>query len=81
MLEEIVNHIYTRILIAFVLSLILAFSDELEFLKNPVILFAIGIMTFLLVTFDVVHDIGITLLMCCLFVLVYNIQIREKTKK
>lgn len=80
MFDEIINHIYARVIIAFILSLILAFSDELEILKNPVILIIIGIMIFLLVSFDIVHDFGITLLMCCLFVLVYNIQVGEKAK-
>ena len=77
MLDEIMNHIYTRIVIAFILSLILAFSDDMEMLKHPLILIAIGIMIFLLVTFDIVQDLGITLLMCSLFVLVYNIQVNK----
>ena len=74
MFDEIFNHLYTRIIIAFILSLILAFSDELEVLKQPIMLFAIGGMILLLIAFDIVSDLGITLLMCSLFVLVYNIQ-------
>ena len=77
MLDDILNHIYTRLTIAFVLSLILAFSDELDILKNPLILIVIGAMILLLITLDIVEDLGITLLMCCLFVLVYNIQTRD----
>ncbi len=74
MFDEIFNHLYTRIIIAFILSLIIAFCDELEILQQPIMLFVIGGMIILLIAFDIVSDLGITLLMCSLFVLVYNIQ-------
>lgn len=74
MLDQIFQSVYTRGMIAFILSIILAFSDQIEILKQPVVLVAIGILTFAMIAFDIVNDLGLMMLMCCLFVIVYNIQ-------
>jgi hypothetical protein len=78
MLDVFFDNIYYRLLIASILALILTFPDELHILKNPGMLVMIGILTVSLVMFDVVDDIGITILMMCLFVVVYNIQTLQR---
>ena len=74
MLEQLVDNVYTRMIIAFILSLVLAFSDQMIVLRHPMMLVTIGALTLTLVAFDVVKDLGITMLMCCMFVVVYNLQ-------
>lgn len=74
MLDVFFDNIYYRLLIASILALVLTFPNELKILQNPWMLVLIGILTVSLVLFDVVNDVGITILMMCLFVVVYNIQ-------
>jgi C4-dicarboxylate transporter len=78
MLDVLFDNVYYRFLIAAVLALVLTFSDELDVLRKPWMLVAIGSVTLLMIMFDVTSDLGITMLMVSLFIVVYNLQTMKK---
>ena len=77
MIHELFNSIYWKIIVVIILSLLIAFSHEIEVLKDGVVSYMIlAVLALLIYTRE---DIGFIMLVAALFVLSYNNVIRRKS--
>lgn len=81
MIDIIFDNIYFKLIIAIVLSLFIAFSNEIQLFYKPSILLLIGVITIILFVMESNIDMGILYLMVALFVIVYNQQIHANFVK
>ena len=81
MIDIIFDNIYFKLIIAIILALFIAFSNEIELFYKPSVLVVIGVLTIILFVMKSNIDMGILYLMVALFVVVYNQQLYNKQKK
>ncbi len=81
MIDIIFDNIYFKLIIAIVLALFIAFSNEIELFYRPIVLVLIGVLTIILFVMESNIDMGILYLMVALFVVVYNQQLHNKNLK
>lgn len=81
MIDIIFDNIYFKLIIAIVLALFIAFSNEIELFYRPIVLVLIGVLTIILFVMESNIDMGILYLMVALFVVVYNQQLYNKNLK
>lgn len=81
MINIIFDNIYFKLIIAIILALFIAFSNEIDLFYKPLVLVLIGALTIILFVMESNIDMGILYLMVALFVIVYNQQLYNKHKK
>lgn len=72
----ILDHIYLRWLVAFVLCIILAFHDTMDSLTHPWVFWALVLLCSLMLVGTIYNDYGIVLLVLALTFLLYNRRLR-----
>lgn len=81
MIDIIFDNIYFKLIIAIILALFVAFSNEIELFYRPIVLVLIGALTIILFVMESNIDMGILYLMVALFIVVYNQQLYNKKLK
>lgn len=79
MIDDIFNNQFYKLCIGFILSLVLAFSHEIQVLKEYWILLIVISITLLLINDNLSNDFGIILLLSALLIITYNQNVNKKS--
>jgi hypothetical protein len=72
-MDEIFNNIYFKLAIAMIMSLILAFSDEIDVLKNKILTWCIFLLVLMMTCFNMTDDQGVIFLLIAVFIVSLNV--------
>jgi uncharacterized membrane protein YhaH (DUF805 family) len=79
--NEVFNNPFYKLCIGIIIALVLTFAHDIHILKEWWVLFLVAFITLLLLSLNILDDLGIILLMIALLIITYNQNINRINKK